>query len=80
MYGDTAGLLRPDAIIATNHSTLLPRDFAEAIGPGEKDCVTHFANLTRALDLAAPDAYEVPEVMARIMLKRVDTGFAADSE
>jgi len=51
VYRDMAGLLRPHTIIATNSSTLLPRDFAAATGRPEKYCAMHFANLIWALNL-----------------------------
>jgi 3-hydroxyacyl-CoA dehydrogenase len=51
VYREMAGLLRPHTIIATNSSTLLPRDFAAATGRPEKYCSMHFANLIWALNL-----------------------------
>ena len=51
VYRDMAGLLRPHTIIATNSSTLLPRDFAAATGRPGKYCAMHFANLIWALNL-----------------------------
>jgi 3-hydroxybutyryl-CoA dehydrogenase len=44
-YAALAPLLPPHALIATNSSTLLPGDFAEATGRPEKYCALHFANL-----------------------------------
>ena len=51
VYQQMAALLPPHTIIATNSSTLLPRDFAEATGRPEKYCALHFANLIWALNL-----------------------------
>jgi 3-hydroxybutyryl-CoA dehydrogenase len=51
VYQQMAPLLPPHAIIATNSSTLLPRDFAEATGRPEQYCALHFANLIWALNL-----------------------------
>jgi 3-hydroxyacyl-CoA dehydrogenase len=50
-YRDMAGLLAPHTIVATNSSTLLPRDFAEATGRPEKFCALHFANLIWSINL-----------------------------
>lgn len=51
VYQDMAALLPPHTIVATNSSTLLPRDFAEATGRPAKYCALHFANLIWALNL-----------------------------
>ena len=51
VYQDMASLLKPHTLIATNSSTLLPRDFAEATGRPAKYCAMHFANLIWALNL-----------------------------
>lgn len=50
-YRDMAMLLPPHTMIATNSSTLLPREFAEATGRPEKYCAMHFANLIWAVNL-----------------------------
>lgn len=50
-YQDMARLLPPHTIVATNSSTLLPRDFAEATGRPAKYCALHFANLIWTLNL-----------------------------
>ena len=52
VYREMAGLLPSHTILATNSSTLLPSDFAEATGRPEKFCALHFANLIWALNLA----------------------------
>ncbi len=52
VYRELASLLPPHTLIATNSSTLLPRDFAEATGRPEKYCALHFANLIWHLNLA----------------------------
>jgi len=51
VYQQMAALLPPHTIVATNSSTLLPRDFAAATGRPEKYCALHFANLIWALNL-----------------------------
>ena len=51
VYLDMAGLLPPRTIVATNSSTLLPRDFAEATGRPGKFCALHFANLIWAMNV-----------------------------
>jgi 3-hydroxyacyl-CoA dehydrogenase len=51
VYQDMAALLPPHTIVATNSSTLLPRDFAAATGRPDKYCALHFANLIWALNL-----------------------------
>ncbi|MDJ0359041.1 3-hydroxyacyl-CoA dehydrogenase [Rhodococcus sp. H29-C3] len=45
VYEEMAGHLPEHALIATNSSTLLPRDFADATGRPDKYCALHFANL-----------------------------------
>jgi 3-hydroxyacyl-CoA dehydrogenase len=52
IYREMAGLLPPHALIATNSSTLLARDFADATGRPAKFCALHFANLIWTLNLA----------------------------
>jgi 3-hydroxyacyl-CoA dehydrogenase len=52
VYREMAGLLPAHTLLATNSSTLLPRDFAEATGRPAKYCALHFANLIWKLNLA----------------------------
>lgn len=52
VYTEMAGFLEAHTLIATNSSTLLPRDFAEATGRPGKYCALHFANLIWALNVA----------------------------
>ncbi|WP_328412204.1 3-hydroxyacyl-CoA dehydrogenase [Nocardia sp. NBC_00403] len=52
VYTEIAGLLDARTLIATNSSTLLPRDFAEATGRPGKYCALHFANLIWTLNVA----------------------------
>lgn len=52
VYREMADLLPPHTLLATNSSTLLPRDFAEATGRPGKFCSLHFANLIWHLNLA----------------------------
>lgn len=51
VYREMASLLAPHTIVATNSSTLLPRDFAEATGRPDRYCAMHFANLIWAFNL-----------------------------
>jgi 3-hydroxybutyryl-CoA dehydrogenase len=52
VYREMAALLPPHALVATNSSTLLARDFAEATGRPAKFCALHFANLIWRLNVA----------------------------
>jgi 3-hydroxybutyryl-CoA dehydrogenase len=52
VYKDMVDLLPANTIIATNSSTLLPNDFADATGRPEKYCALHFANMIWALNVA----------------------------
>lgn len=45
VYRQMAPLLPARALVATNSSTLLPSDFAEATGRPQQYCALHFANL-----------------------------------
>ncbi len=45
VYQQMAALLPAHTLIATNSSTLLPREFAEATGRPDKYCALHYANL-----------------------------------
>jgi 3-hydroxybutyryl-CoA dehydrogenase len=51
VYQEMAGLLKPHTLVATNSSTLLLSQFADATGRPEKYCAMHFANLIWALNL-----------------------------
>ncbi len=52
LYQDLAPLLPAETIVATNSSTLLPSQFAEASGRPDKFCSLHFANLIWSMNLA----------------------------
>lgn len=52
VYEKMASMLPAHTLIATNSSTLLPRDFAAATGRPEKYCALHFANLIWSMNLA----------------------------
>ncbi|MFE2069589.1 3-hydroxyacyl-CoA dehydrogenase [Streptomyces sp. NPDC059467] len=52
VYKEMAELLPPAALVATNSSTFLPRDFAEATGRPEKFCALHFSNLIWSMNFA----------------------------
>jgi 3-hydroxyacyl-CoA dehydrogenase len=57
-YKKMSGLLPEHTLIATNSSTFLPRDFADATGRPSKYCSLHFANKIWALNMV--------EIMAHI--------------
>ncbi|MFV0411202.1 MAG: 3-hydroxyacyl-CoA dehydrogenase [Paracoccus sp. (in: a-proteobacteria)] len=50
-YKKLAAHLPEGAIIATNSSTLLPRDFAEATGRPAQYCALHFANMIWVMNI-----------------------------
>lgn len=52
VYREMAGLLPQHTLVATNSSTLLARDFADATGRPAQFCALHFANLIWALNVA----------------------------
>ncbi|NMO02758.1 3-hydroxyacyl-CoA dehydrogenase [Gordonia sp. TBRC 11910] len=52
VYTQLSTLLPEHTIVATNSSTFLPRDFAEATGRPAKYCALHFANMIWAMNLA----------------------------
>ncbi|MEU6581516.1 3-hydroxyacyl-CoA dehydrogenase [Nocardia sp. NPDC046763] len=51
VYREMALLLSPDTLVATNSSTLLPRDFADVTGRPAKYCAMHFANMIWAMNV-----------------------------
>lgn len=52
LYQELSGVLPEHTLVATNSSTLLPSQFADASGRPEKFCCLHFANLIWSLNLA----------------------------
>jgi 3-hydroxyacyl-CoA dehydrogenase len=58
LYQDIAPLLPEHTLLATNSSTLLPGQFAEATGRPEKFCALHFANLIWSLNAAEVMAHQ----------------------
>ena len=52
VYQQLSGHLPAHTLVATNSSTLLPADFAEATGRPEKYCALHFANMIWLMNLA----------------------------
>ena len=52
VYQQLAPLLPERTLVATNSSTLLPRDFAAAMGRPEKYCALHYANLIWRMNIA----------------------------
>jgi 3-hydroxybutyryl-CoA dehydrogenase len=75
-YRDMAGLLGPNTIVATNSSTLLPRDFADATGRPEKYCALHFANLIWALNVVEVMAHPATsrETLAAVTRFAIEIG------
>lgn len=73
-YEAMAPLLVERTLIATNSSTLLPRDFAAATGRPEKFCALHFANLIWLANVAEIMAHATTaeETLAQV------TGFAIE--
>jgi 3-hydroxyacyl-CoA dehydrogenase len=51
LYTELAALLPGRTVLATNSSTLLPSQFAEATGRPDKFCALHFANLIWSLNI-----------------------------
>lgn len=52
LYREMAPLLPEHTLVATNSSTLLPSDFADATGRPDKFCALHYANLIWVMNLA----------------------------
>jgi 3-hydroxyacyl-CoA dehydrogenase len=52
VYREMAGYLPAHTLLATNSSTFLPRDFAEATGRPKQYCALHFANLIWSMNVA----------------------------
>lgn len=74
VYQELAAVLPAHTILATNSSTLLPRDFAKASGRPAQYCALHFANMIWALNVVEIMAH--PET-SRATLEAV-TSFAID--
>lgn len=76
VYRDMAPLLDPHTLIATNSSTLLPRDFAEDTGRPERYCALHFANLIWAMNVAEIMAHAgtAPETLTAITEYAIEIG------
>jgi 3-hydroxybutyryl-CoA dehydrogenase len=76
VYRQMAGLLPSHTLVATNSSTFLPRDFAEATGRPAKFCALHFANLIWRLNLAEVMAHPgtAAETLAAVTNFAVEIG------
>ncbi len=61
VYQKMASLLPSHTLIATNSSSLLPSQFAEATGRPEKFCSLHFANLIWSINLAEVMAHSTTD-------------------
>ncbi|MFD8006526.1 3-hydroxyacyl-CoA dehydrogenase [Streptomyces mirabilis] len=93
VYEEMAGLLPKDTLVATNSSTLLPRDFASATGRPDKFCALHFANMIWAMNytevmphprtsretLTAVTEFAVEIGMVPIPLRKEQNGYVANS-
>lgn len=92
-YTRLAGHLPGHAVIATNSSTLLPRDFAEATGRPAQYCALHFANQIWSMNaaeimahpgtsdatLAAIAHYAIEIGMVPIAIGKEQNGYAINS-
>ncbi len=76
VYAELAPLLPEHTLIATNSSTLLPRDFAEVTGRPEKYCALHYANLIWRMNLTEIMAHPgtSKETLAAVTEFAIDTG------
>jgi len=74
VYTQMAPLLPAHTLIATNSSTLLPREFAQATGRPAQYCALHFANLIWMMNVVEIMAHEGT---AKSTLTEV-TGFALE--
>lgn len=76
VYADMAPLLPEHTIIATNSSTLLPTDFAEASGRPARFCALHFANLIWTYNVAELMAHSgtAPETLEAIANFAIEIG------
>lgn len=76
LYREMAPLLPEHALIATNSSTLLPRDFAAVTGRPQKYCALHYANMIWAMNvveiMAHPQTAE--DTLTRVTEFAIETG------
>ena len=93
VYQQIAPLLPDRTLIATNSSTLLARDFAEATGRPSKYCALHFANMiwslnvveimahpdTSAATLASVTHFALEIGMVPIPVRREQSGYVMNS-
>ena len=93
IYQQMAPLLGDRTLIATNSSTLLARDFAEATGRPSKFCALHFANMiwslnvveimahpgTEASTLTAATHFALEIGMVPIPVRREQSGYVLNS-
>lgn len=75
-YQRLAGVLPEKTILATNSSTLLPSQFADATGRPDRYCALHFANLIWSLNIAEVMAHPgtSPETVAEITRFAIEIG------
>ena len=74
LYQDLAECLPDRTLLATNSSTLLPGEFAEATGRPDKFCALHFANLIWSLNIGELMAHQGTSEQTLIDV----TGFAIE--
>lgn len=76
LYVELARLLKPHTLIATNSSTFLPGDFADATGRPAQFCALHFAVRIWTMNYAEVMAHRTTarETLARITEFAVDIG------
>ncbi|WP_321882899.1 3-hydroxyacyl-CoA dehydrogenase [Burkholderia cepacia] len=76
IYQKMAQLLQPHALIATNSSTLLARDFANATGRPDKFCALHYANLIWIMNVIEIMAHSktAKETLHQVTQFTIETG------
>ncbi len=76
VYRQMAPLLPPHTLVATNSSTLLPRDFATATGRPEKYCALHYANLIWIMNIVEIMAHPgtASETLREVTEFAIETG------
>ncbi len=76
VYKELASALPGHTLLATNSSTLLPRDFAEATGRPAKYCALHFANMIWALNVVEIMAHPgtAPETLEAVTTFAIEIG------
>lgn len=76
VYQEMASLLPEHTLVATNSSTLLPKDFANATGRPEKYCALHYANMIWRMNIAEVMAHPdtADSTLTAVTEFAIDTG------